>query len=99
PHKPGAPADATRALANAFRAADKAIAREFGKPPHYLREGGSVPIIGDIQRVLGVDSLMIGLFTNECNLHAPNESFDLDILERGARASEAILEAVTDGGR
>ena len=97
PHKPGAPKDAPKALASAFRAADAAIRQHVGKPPHYLREGGSVPIIGDIQRVLGVDSLMIGLFTNESNLHAPNESFDLRIMERGMKVSEAILEAVADG--
>lgn len=97
PHKPGAPADAPKALGDAFRAADATIRKLLGKPPRYLREGGSVPIIGDIRRVLGVDSLMLGMFTNESLLHAPNESFDLAMMETGMKVSEAILEAVADG--
>ena len=81
-------------LARAFRAADAAIAGVFGKPPLYLREGGSVPIIGEIKKILGLDSLMMGLFLPEDNLHAPNESFDLGILKNGIQASERILESV-----
>jgi acetylornithine deacetylase/succinyl-diaminopimelate desuccinylase-like protein len=86
-------------LANAFRAADKAIAGVFGKAPLYLREGGSVPIIADIKRVLGLDSLLFGLFLPEDNLHAPNESFDLNVMEKGIRASEQILESIAQSRR
>ena len=63
----------------------------FGRPPLYLREGGSVPIIGDIKRVLGLDSVMLGLFLPEDNLHAPNESFNLSVMRKGIAASEKIL--------
>jgi acetylornithine deacetylase/succinyl-diaminopimelate desuccinylase-like protein len=68
----------------------------FGKPPLYLREGGSVPIIADIKRMTGLDSVMIGLFLPEDNLHAPNESFNLDVMAKGMRASEQILEAIAN---
>ena len=73
------------------------ITEVFGKAPLYLREGGSVPIIADIKRVLGLDSVLFGLFLPEDNLHAPNESFDLNVMEKGIRASEKILEAVARG--
>jgi acetylornithine deacetylase/succinyl-diaminopimelate desuccinylase-like protein len=85
-------------LANAFRAADAAIAEVFGKAPLYLREGGSVPIIADIKRVLGLDSVMMGLFLPEDNLHAPDESFNLNVMRKGIAASERILEGVAAGG-
>jgi len=94
PDRSNTPKDQSPVLAKAFRAADKAIAGVFGKPPLYLREGGSVPIIADIKRVLGLDSLLFGLFLPEDNLHAPNESFDLNVMARGIQASEQILESL-----
>jgi acetylornithine deacetylase/succinyl-diaminopimelate desuccinylase-like protein len=94
PGRSNTPKDQSPVLASAFRAADAAIADVFGKPPLYLREGGSVPIIADIKRVLGLDSVLMGLFLPEDNLHAPNESFHLGVMEKGMRASEKILEAV-----
>lgn len=97
PDRSNTPKDQSPVLARAFRAADKAIAEVFGKPPLYLREGGSVPIIADIKRVLGLDSVLFGLFLPEDNLHAPNEGFDLTVMEKGMRASEKILEAVAKG--
>ena len=94
PDRANTPKDQSPVLANAFRAADKAIADIFGKPPLYLREGGSVPIIADIKRVTGLDSVMMGLFLPEDNLHAPNESFNLNVMEKGMRASERIIESL-----
>ncbi len=94
PDRANTPKDQSPVLASAFRAADTAIAEVFGKPPLYLREGGSVPIIADIKRVTGLDSVMMGLFLPEDNLHAPNESFNLDVMEKGMRASEKIIESL-----
>lgn len=97
PDRSNTPKDQSPVLARAFRSADKAIADVFGKPPLYLREGGSVPIISSIKRVTGLDSVMMGLFLPEDNLHAPNESFNLDVMAKGIRASERILEGIADG--
>ena len=57
----------------------------FGKPALYLREGGSVPIIGQIKEKTGLDSVMIGIFVPQDNLHAPNESFDIAFMERATK--------------
>ena len=99
PHRSNTPKDQSPVLARAFDAADRAIAEVFGRPPLYLREGGSVPIIAEIKRVLGLDSVMFGLFLPEDNLHAPNESFHLGVMERGIRASEKILEQLARSDR
>jgi acetylornithine deacetylase/succinyl-diaminopimelate desuccinylase-like protein len=99
PDRANTPADQSPVLARAFRAADRAITEVFGREPLYLREGGSVPIIADIKRVLGLDSVMMGLFLPEDNLHAPDESFHLGVMRKGIDASERILEAVAAGGR
>ncbi len=97
PDRSNTPKDQPSIVARAFRATDKAITEVFGKPPLYLREGGSVPIIADIKRVLKLDSVLFGLFLPEDNLHAPNESFHLGVMEKGIRASEKILASVAAG--
>jgi acetylornithine deacetylase/succinyl-diaminopimelate desuccinylase-like protein len=91
PDRSNTPKDQSPRLARAFRSVDKAVAEVFGRPPLYLREGGSIPIIADIKRVLGLDSVLLGLFLPEDNLHAPNESFSLRILQKGSAVSEKVL--------
>lgn len=98
PGRSNTPSDQNPALSAAFRAADTAITESFGKPPLYLREGGSVPIIADIKRMWGLDSLMIGLFLPEDNLHAPDESFHIGVMKRGIEASKKLLASVADTG-
>jgi len=97
PDRSNTPRDQSPVLARAFRAADKAIAEIWGRPPVYLREGGSVPIIAEIKRVTGLDSVMFGLFLPEDNLHAPNESFNLGVMKKGIETTRRILSAVARG--
>lgn len=94
PGCPNTPADQPDSLARAFQSAEASIAGAFGKPPIYLREGGSIPVIADFKNRAGLDSLMIGLFTPLDNLHAPNESFDLSIMENGISAFEEIIKGI-----
>ena len=91
PGRSNTPKDQSPVLAKAFRAADKAVSEIWGRPPIYLREGGSVPIIADIKRVTGLDSVMFGLFLPEDNLHAPNESFNLDVMKKGIETTRRML--------
>lgn len=76
---------------------DKAATEVFGKPPIYLREGGSVGLLADLKEVLGLDAVMMGLFLPEDNLHAPNESFHLGVMQRGIETSERVLAALAKG--
>ena len=96
PGRPNTPKDQSPVLARAFRATDAAVASVWGRPPLYLREGGSVPIIAAIKRATGLDSIMLGLFLPEDNLHAPNESFNLDVMKRGIETAKRILKGITD---
>lgn len=93
PNRIAASTTEKRPLQQAFFAAEKAIQEVFGQSPLFLREGGSVPIIGLIKKTLDLDSLMIGMFTAEDNLHAPNESIHLGMFSRGIDVSEKILGA------
>jgi acetylornithine deacetylase/succinyl-diaminopimelate desuccinylase-like protein len=95
PGRPNTPKDQSPVLARMFRATDAAVAAVWGKPPLYLREGGSVPIIPQIKKATGLDSVMLGLFLPEDNLHAPNESFNLDVMKKGVETAKRILSGMT----
>ncbi len=95
PDRPNTPQNQPPRLAQAFRATDRAINEVFGRPPLFLREGGSIPIIADVKRVLGLDSVMIGLFLPEDNLHAPNESMVVGVLKKGTEVSKRILKEIS----
>jgi len=91
PGKPGSIDDYKPLLKTAFPLAEKCIENSFGSTPLYLREGGSIPIIRDLKEIAGLDSIMLGLFTNEDNLHAPDESFNLEIMNKAICAFEEFF--------
>ena len=53
PGRPNTPKDQSPVLARAFRAREAAVTAVWGRPPLYLREGGSVPIIPQIKKPRG----------------------------------------------
>ena len=63
---------------NAYvRAATEAMRAVFGAETVFVRGGGSIPIVGDFVRELGIPTLMMGFGLPDDNLHAPNEKFHL----------------------
>ena len=70
-----------QALCDAFAAA-------FGSPPALVREGGSVPVIGDFQEALDTRLLVTGFGLPDDALHSPNERMRLDQYHR---AVETII--------
>lgn len=98
PGRSNTPPDQSPVLARAFQATEQAVREVWGRAPLYLREGGSVPIISDIKRVTGLDSVMMGLFLPEDNLHAPNESFNLDVMRKGTETTRRMLLALAGRG-
>ena len=94
PGRPNTPADQPEALARAFASVDRAIAEHFGRPPIYLREGGSIPVIADFKKRAGLDAVMVGLFTPADNLHAPDESFDLGLMENAIGAFAGVFRSI-----
>ena len=56
-----------------------------------VRNGASVPITELIQRILGVDPILMGFGLPDDNLHAPNERFRLEQFTGGTVVSAAML--------
>jgi acetylornithine deacetylase/succinyl-diaminopimelate desuccinylase-like protein len=71
-------------------AAERAIEHGFGRRPVFIREGGSIPVVGTFHDLLGVDSLLLGWGQDDDNTHSPNEKFSLADFHRGIKASACL---------
>ncbi len=77
----------------AYKAAEKGFTKAFGVRPLAARRGGSIPIISTFEEVLGLKTILMGFGLEQNAIHSPNESFDLDIFQKGIEAvSEFYLE-------
>jgi succinyl-diaminopimelate desuccinylase len=72
------------------QAALRALCQAFHREPVLMREGGSIPIVNDFKKILGADSLLLGLGLPDDNAHSPNEKFDLDCFKNGQRMSALL---------
>ncbi len=72
-------------------AAERGLAAVYGRPVLRLGCGGSIPAVGSIQRILGVDSLLVGFSLEDDRVHSPNEKFELRCLHQGIRSQAAML--------
>jgi len=61
----------------AYLAAEKAYTDTFGKQPVPVRSGGSIPIISDFERILGIKTVLMGFGLESDAIHSPNENFPL----------------------
>lgn len=73
----------------AYKAAEKGFEKAFGKKPLAVRRGGSIPIISDFERILGIKTVLMGFGLESNAIHSPNENFPLDIFRKGI---EAVVE-------
>jgi succinyl-diaminopimelate desuccinylase len=74
------------------QAALRALRAAFQHEPVLMREGGSIPIVNDFKKILGADSLLLGLGLPDDNAHSPNEKFNLDCFENGQRMSALLWQ-------
>ena len=59
----------------AYQAASRAMAQVYGIQPVPARGGGSIAILADMQRILGIDPLLMGFGLERDTIHSPNESY------------------------
>jgi acetylornithine deacetylase/succinyl-diaminopimelate desuccinylase-like protein len=77
------------------KASLRALEAAFQAPPILMREGGSIPIVNDFKRILGADTLLLGLGLPDDNAHSPNEKFDLDCFEKGRLMSAHLWQELS----
>jgi acetylornithine deacetylase/succinyl-diaminopimelate desuccinylase-like protein len=88
----GSPAVLVSVDSPGVHAAARAVEAGFGKAPVFIREGGSIPVVGLFKSRLGVDTLLLGWGQNDDNLHGPNEKFSLADFHRGIKASAHLFD-------
>ncbi|HEY5087472.1 MAG TPA: dipeptidase [Gemmatimonadaceae bacterium] len=75
-----------------FDAAHRALHAAFGREPVIVGEGGSIPVVGDFQRILGAPVLLVGFGLPGENAHAPDEWMSVENFRLGTRAMAALWD-------
>ncbi len=79
-----------------IQAATRALHEVWGKDTVFIRSGGSIPVVGDFARHLGLPSVLMGFGLPDDNLHAPNEKFNL---KNYALGIESVIRFLEEAGR
>ncbi len=87
----GDPASVMNTDHPAFAVARAALSQEWPGDAAYVGGGGSIPVAGHFQTILGMDSLLAGFGKDDDAMHSPNEKYDLSSFHHGIRAWARVL--------
>ena len=67
----------------AYEAAEKAYEEIYNRKPVPVRSGGSIPIISEFEKILGIKSVLMGFGLESDAIHSPNENYPLEQFYNG----------------
>lgn len=70
----------------------RAYEKGWGARPIFMREGGSIPVVADFRRELGIPVILMGFGLNTDGAHGPDEHFSVDMFHRGIDTAICYLE-------
>jgi acetylornithine deacetylase/succinyl-diaminopimelate desuccinylase-like protein len=82
----GGPASITDPQVPGAKALARGLEQVWNIRPVFKREGGSIPVVADMQKILGIESVLTGFGLPDDNLHAPNEKLHLPTWYKGIDA-------------
>lgn len=77
---------------SAYKAAARAMGEVYGIEPVPSRGGGSIAVLAEVQKILGIDPLLMGFGLERDTIHSPNESFLLSQFFRGMESISKFYE-------
>jgi acetylornithine deacetylase/succinyl-diaminopimelate desuccinylase-like protein len=72
--------------------AAKVFGEVFARPTVFIRSGGSIPIVGEFAKYLGIPTVLMGFGLPDDGLHSPNEKFRLENFYLGIKTVSSFLE-------
>ncbi len=77
-----------------FEKTRHALTEEWGTPASYVGCGGSIPIAGYFQSILGMESILAGFGRDDDQIHSPNEKYDMECFHKGIRSWARVLDKI-----
>ncbi len=75
-----------------IKIAIESLKEAFGKDTVFMREGGSIPVVGLFDSVLKAPTVLMGMGLPGDNIHSPNESFSIENFYGGIKASALFID-------
>ena len=77
---------------DAYKAASRAMKEVYGIEPVPARGGGSIAVLAEMQKILGIDPLLMGFGLERVTIHSPNESYLLSQFFAGMESIAIFYE-------
>jgi acetylornithine deacetylase/succinyl-diaminopimelate desuccinylase-like protein len=82
-----------------YDAARTSLRAAFGREPVITGEGGSIPVVGDFEKILGAPVLLVGFGLPGENAHAPDEWMSDENFRVGMRAMAMLWDEYAKNGK
>ena len=76
----------------AFESSRLALSDEWANDAVYTGCGGSIPVVGYFNEILGMESLLVGFGLDNDQIHSPNEKYNVQSFRKGIRSWARILD-------
>jgi len=79
-----------------YQSASRAITEVYGIEPVPSRGGGSIPVLAELQQILGANPLLMGFGLERDVIHSPNESYLLSQFYKGIESIALFYKYYTE---